>query len=260
MKRLLVIILALALALSLCACVGQEDTDPENDPSDLIEDDQEPNLEMRVITFKFPQRTDDYEKRYGERPAWVENIRLEALYEDGVLIGFDNETSNLSVLGIVSENEIVVESGFADQIYRIDLETFEATPLISEEAFGHTYDEYYESVTKKWTWLEWCENPVLNGNWNQTDRMMIAYYSNKYCSDDGVITNEENCWEYAALWILDIETGEEIRIPVPENTELIGSSIGWLNDKTVQFNVSVDDETDVCYIYDTVSGEVSIIE
>lgn len=254
MKKLLAIVIALTLALLLFGCTVEE----KPNGIDPVDVDAEPE---NAVVYNLNPVGMMPEVLHFEIPARGEKAGVDISFEynlDGRLINAKTFSGDIYVVGILSNTEIILDdialTHQPHQLYRLDLETKEAEPLLSEEVYGHTYDEYYDSVTKKWTWLDWCENPALNGTRDGTEKPLIAYYSNKY-AEDGVITNEENCWEYGAIWILDLETGEETRIPSPDGSEISGGArIRWHGTKDVLFETSVDGVTH--YIkYSTDTGE-----
>lgn len=280
MKKLLAIILTLTLAFLLIGCTAEETTDLSNPVDTEVETpgkDEPVDTEAQAPNEDMPTDTEDEVKNdvvynlnpmdrmseilHFEIPARGEKSGIDISVEynfDGRLIGATAVSGDIGVLGILSDTEIILDDTLRTyhihQLYKLNLETKEAEPMLSEEVYGHTYDEYYDSVTKKWTWLEWCAHPTFNGTRAEDGTPMIAYYSNKY-AENGVMTNEENCWENGAIWILDIETGVETRIPAPAGSEILGGArIKWHGMRNVLFEADIDGVTH--YIdYNTDTGE-----
>ena len=262
MKKLLTVILVLTFAFSLFGCAPDTPDVPEKPQNNGepvgIEGEAENTADYNLNPVGMLP-----EVLHFEIPARGENSPIDISVEYGLngrLIGAEAVSGDINVVGILSDTEIILEDiWFTHQLYRLDIETKEAEPLLSEEVYGHTYDEYYDSVTKKWTWLEWCAQPTLNGSRRETEKPMIAYYSNKY-AEDGVMTNEENCWDYGAIWIIDIDTGEETRIPSPDGMQISGGSgVAWFGTRDINFTTSVDG-IDNYAKYNTETGEYTFAE
>ncbi|MCD8107981.1 MAG: hypothetical protein LUE20_08495 [Oscillospiraceae bacterium] len=123
----------------------------------------------------------------------------------------DGVNDNLSMFADYSEN----------QIYVYNSDTGTSSPMLSDSAYGFTYEDY-ETLNGKWDMIVWFDVPTVNDNFTS-----IAYWSNKYAEDG------EMCLE-PGIWIVDLLSASEFRLDLGELSPTVGY-LSWIDNKTLMF-------------------------
>ncbi|MCD7785347.1 MAG: hypothetical protein LUH18_07220 [Oscillospiraceae bacterium] len=117
-------------------------------------------------------------------------------------------------------------SMFADysenQIYVYDSDTGTSSPMLSDSAYGFTYEEY-ETLNGKWDMIVWFDVPTVNDNFTA-----IAYWSNKYAENGEMSLNP-------GIWIVDLLSASEYRLELGELSPTVGY-INWIDNETLMFS------------------------
>lgn len=140
---------------------------------------------------------------------------------------------------VISGNEFIFEFhdvGSMSQLYLASSDSEAMTPLLSDTAFGFSFDEYY-ALSDKWSTIYWCESFKISPSKDK-----IAYWSNK--GTDGVDPIFES-----GIWIYDLETKEEYRLDIDMQGDISVSCIEWVNDNKVLFSYDKDGIPVYC-VYD----------
>ncbi len=129
--------------------------------------------------------------------------------------------SNESSEGI-NDNLSIVADYSENQIYVYDSESDTSSPMLSDTAYGYTYEEY-ETLNGKWDMIVWFDVPTVNNNFTS-----IAYWSNKY------VSGGEMCLE-PGIWIVDLLSASEYRLDLGELSPTVGY-INWIDNETLIFS------------------------
>ena len=165
---------------------------------------------------------------------------------DGRLKSVERSHFSGEVLLQVSDHEILLYVWEAKMIYLVDVDTLESSPALSETAYGFTCDDY-APLNGKYESIKWCDFTTVS-----PDGRYIAYVSNKYVENGEPALHD-------AVWLYNVETGEELRIDPPDGEYVDGSFREWSEDGGLcisfgTFHNGEDGFYNARYIYNIDSG------
>ena len=244
MKKILEVILAGLIAMSLCACAEEPSEDgrknpPETEGAAAGETEGAEEVEKTSYTFEFKSE----EREYKLSDSLSATVKL--YYDLYGNVSSAETVSGASLVDVLNDGYLVLytrslSAEVPPQVWLVNIADGTAEGLLPDELFGHTYEEYYESVNGErqhggpndYAYLCWCDSPVLNGD--TLDGLQLAYYCNAYADEDGNITNPETCWKNGAIWLYDFGTKTVGRID-PQGCEVSGDIPSWATFDVVSY-------------------------
>ena len=171
------------------------------------------------------------------------------LDENGALVSAyypDDVTEYVNILDIWSDSELLL-TALHENLYILDINSGEFTPLLPDTAYGFTRQEY-ESISGENEEVRWCYT-----NWYYKEKGLFIYLSNKYAAGgEPVLRN--------GVWIYDFSDGTEYRIELSDGESADGSGFGYLDD-VIEFGAYYGDDGDsfdVIYEYDLNTRELRV--
>ena len=237
MKKILAVILAGLILMSLCACAGEPLEDGGKNPPEtegVTAGETEGVTEAEKTSYSFEFKSEDREYKLSDTLSATVKLEYD-LY--GNAASAETVSGGASLIGVLNDGYLVlytrsVSAEVPPQVWLVNIADGTAEGLLPAELFGHTYEEYYESVNGErqhggpndYAYLCWCDSPVLNGD--TLDGLQLAYYCNAYADEDGNITDPETCWKNGAIWFYDFGTKTVDRID-PQGCEVSSDIPSW---------------------------------